>query len=122
MSLLPCGAEVRRYCERLTDAARHRRDLESSLDERLLVLSPGPGRPSDFGVAATLADAEALGIPVFGVCLGLQGMVEYFGGRLSVLARPCHGRASTIRVTAPQSSHWTYAADVRGRAVSFALR
>jgi len=91
------GAEV------LTYRTPAHLDVLESCRPDLLVLSPGPGRPSDFGVAATLANAEALGIPVFGVCLGLQGMVEYFGGRLSVLARPCHGRASTIRVTAPQS-------------------
>jgi anthranilate synthase len=35
---------------------------------------------------------------VFGVCLGLQGLVEYFGGELGVLASPMHGKASTIHV------------------------
>jgi anthranilate synthase len=37
-------------------------------------------------------------LPIFGVCLGLQGIVEYFGGRLDVLATPFHGKASRIRV------------------------
>ncbi|GAB2585308.1 anthranilate synthase [Streptomyces capparidis] len=69
----------------------------------LLVLSPGPGRPADFGLAATLEQAERLGIPVFGVCLGLQGLVEYFGGRLGVLAVPVHGKQSQVRVTDPGS-------------------
>lgn len=64
----------------------------------LVVLSPGPGRPSDFKVAQTIESVLARGIPLFGVCLGLQGMVEYFGGELSVLDYPMHGKASHILV------------------------
>ncbi|MGV9449838.1 anthranilate synthase component I [Streptomyces sp. NPDC003635] len=65
----------------------------------LVVLSPGPGTPADFGTAATLAEAERLGIPVFGVCLGLQGIVEYLGGTLGVLPEPVHGKPSRVRRT-----------------------
>lgn len=52
-----------------------------------------------------------LKIPAFGVCLGLQGMVEHFGGKLSVLSYPMHGKVLTappialhgqIRSTPPQ--------------------
>jgi anthranilate synthase len=64
----------------------------------LIVLSPGPGRPSDFDVSGTLTTAISRNLPVFGVCLGLQGMVEHFGGELGVLAYPMHGKASRIRV------------------------
>ena len=63
----------------------------------LVVLSPGPGVPSDFGVADTIDAALARGLPLFGVCLGLQGIVEYFGGRLGALGYPVHGKPSTIR-------------------------
>ncbi len=69
----------------------------------LLVLSPGPGRPADFGLGATLTEAERLDLPVFGVCLGLQGLVEHFGGTLGVLDRPVHGKPSRVRVTAEDS-------------------
>ncbi len=64
----------------------------------LVVLSPGPGTPKDFDVSGTLGAALARKLPVFGVCLGLQGMVEHFGGALDVLDYPMHGKPSRIRV------------------------
>jgi anthranilate synthase len=64
----------------------------------LAVLSPGPGAPRDFDVAGTLAELVRRRIPAFGVCLGLQGMVEHFGGTLGLLDPPVHGKASRIRV------------------------
>ena len=70
-----------------------------ALDPDLAVLSPGPGSPADFDVSGTLAALMARGIPTFGVCLGLQGMVEHLGGTLGVLDYPVHGKASRIRVT-----------------------
>ncbi|MEW6645524.1 MAG: anthranilate synthase component I [Pseudomonadota bacterium] len=63
----------------------------------LLVLSPGPGAPSDFAMSSTLELAIRRGIPVFGVCLGLQGVVEHFGGSLYQLERPVHGRRCAVR-------------------------
>ena len=74
------------------------RDLDEMRPD-LVVLSPGPGRPEDFGVSSTLGACIERGLPVFGVCLGLQGMVEHFGGELGVLPRPMHGEASRIRTT-----------------------
>ena len=68
------------------------------LRPELVVLSPGPGRPIDFDVAGTLAAAIGRRLPVFGVCLGLQGIVEHFGGELGVLDYPMHGKASRIQV------------------------
>ena len=64
----------------------------------LVLLSPGPGRPEDFGVGETIGAALAASIPLFGVCLGLQGIVEYHGGRLSVLPAPMHGKPSMVNV------------------------
>jgi anthranilate synthase len=65
----------------------------------LVVLSPGPGRPTDFGCAALLDEVYRRGLPVFGVCLGLQAMVEHAGGTLSVLGEPVHGKPSVVRVS-----------------------
>jgi anthranilate synthase len=64
----------------------------------LVVLSPGPGKPSDFRLADTIAICKKRQIPIFGVCLGLQGIVESFGGKLGVLNYPQHGKVSRISV------------------------
>jgi anthranilate synthase len=64
----------------------------------LLVLSPGPGRPEDFAIARTIGAALERQLPVFGVCLGVQAIGEYFGGRLGQLTQPSHGRPSRIHV------------------------
>jgi anthranilate synthase len=63
-----------------------------------VVLSPGPGRPADFAMAETLDLLMRGHVPVFGVCLGLQGIAEYFGGSLGVLDVPVHGKPSLVRV------------------------
>ena len=73
-------------------------DAFDDVKPHLAVLSPGPGTPRDFDVAGTLEALVGRGIPAFGVCLGLQGLVEYLGGTLGVLDPPVHGKASRIRV------------------------
>ncbi|MCC6389192.1 MAG: anthranilate synthase component I [Bryobacterales bacterium] len=62
----------------------------------LVLISPGPGRPSDFGVPDLVRFGARLGVPMFGVCLGLQGIVEAFGGELGVLDYPMHGKPSMV--------------------------
>jgi anthranilate synthase len=62
----------------------------------IILISPGPGRPADFGVPALVLEAVRREIPVFGVCLGLQGVVEAFGGELGVLEYPMHGKPSQV--------------------------
>ena len=68
-----------------------------SLAPDLVVLSPGPGRPSDFNCDELLSELDARKLPAFGVCLGLQAMVEHAGGDLSLLAEPAHGKPGRIR-------------------------
>ena len=88
------GAEVTTVRAPVPDA------VWREVDPDLLVMSPGPGRPEDFGCAATLDAAAARDLPVFGVCLGLQAIVEHGGGALLQLDRPVHGKPSRIGVTA----------------------
>lgn len=69
----------------------------------LVVLSPGPGKPLNFNMNETIRLCLSLNVPIFGVCLGLQGLVEYFGGKLNVLNFPRHGKQVNISVS-PESS------------------
>jgi anthranilate synthase len=85
------GAEV------VTYRAGFPAELIAQVHPSLILISPGPGRPRDFGVPDVVQMAVRLGVPVFGVCLGLQGIVEAFGGELGVLDYPMHGKPSTVR-------------------------
>src|ERR1051325_712371 len=81
------GAEV------VTYRAGFPPELIEQVKPNLILISPGPGRPRDFGVPDVVLTAVRLGVPVFGVCLGLQGIVEAFGGELGVLDYPMHRRS-----------------------------
>jgi len=85
------GAEVVTYRAGLPTG------MIAKIDPDLILISPGPKRPEDFGVPDVVRFAAKAGIPLFGVCLGLQGIVEAFGGELGVLDYPMHGKPSTIR-------------------------
>ncbi len=74
----------------------------SADDFDLIVLSPGPGRPDDFSIGPVVRATLDAGLPLFGVCLGLQGIVEYFGGELGQLTTPVHGKPSAIRILGGQ--------------------
>lgn len=94
------GDYLRRTGARVvTYRAGFSRDVIDRVRPDLAVLSPGPGRPRDFDVHGTLDAFMARAVPVFGVCLGLQGIVERFGGELDVLPVPEHGRATEVTVT-----------------------
>jgi anthranilate synthase component 2 len=61
-----------------------------------IVLSPGPGRPKDAGVCPRLLRALPAAVPLLGVCLGHQGLIESYGGTLDLDPEPTHGKASLI--------------------------
>ena len=61
-----------------------------------LCISPGPGTPRDAGVSMDMIRAFAGRIPIFGVCLGHQSMVEVFGGKVVRAARLMHGKVSPV--------------------------
>jgi anthranilate synthase len=84
------GAQVSTY---RSDAAL---DIIESDRPHVVLISPGPARPADFGVPQLVRELAKRGIPVFGVCLGLQGIVEAFGGTLDVLPYPMHGKGSLV--------------------------
>jgi anthranilate synthase/aminodeoxychorismate synthase-like glutamine amidotransferase len=61
-----------------------------------LVISPGPGTPRDAGVSMSMIEAFAGRIPIFGVCLGHQSLVEVFGGKVVRASRLMHGKVSPV--------------------------
>lgn len=62
-----------------------------------LVISPGPGEPDDAGHSLAMIEAFAGRVPILGVCLGHQCIVQQFGGRIIRNDRLMHGKTSTIR-------------------------
>ncbi len=88
------GAEVR----------VHRNDISlpdllavvEELSPELLVISPGPSTPARAGVCLKAVEALAGRLPIFGVCLGHQVIVEAYGGRIDRAPLPVHGKASEL--------------------------
>ena len=65
-----------------------------------IVISPGPGDPSDkayFGVSVDVLMQLGRKIPVLGVCLGMQGIAYYFGGKIVRAKVPMHGKTSFVK-------------------------
>ena len=69
-----------------------------------LILSPGPGVPSEFPRMQTLIRAEAGVKPILGICLGHQALAEHYGATLVQLPAPRHGHASALVVIDPVDS------------------
>lgn len=61
-----------------------------------IVLSPGPGSPSEAGISAELIDTYQGKIPFLGVCLGLQVIAEKFGGLVRRSSNVMHGKTSEL--------------------------
>ena len=77
-------------------------DLEQAmrLDPQRIVISPGPGTPEDphyFGVCSAILQKMSCKIPTLGVCLGSQGIVSVFGGKVVRANRLMHGKTSVIK-------------------------
>ncbi|GAA0793618.1 anthranilate synthase component II [Marinobacterium sediminicola] len=77
-------------------------DLRDAAPDRIII-SPGPGSPDDpeyFGVCAEVIRELGPQIPLLGVCLGMQGIVHVFGGKVVKASLPMHGKISPISHTA----------------------
>jgi anthranilate synthase/aminodeoxychorismate synthase-like glutamine amidotransferase len=72
-------------------------DEALQLEPTHLVISPGPGRPEDAGVSLDMIAAFADRIPVLGVCLGHQCLVNHFGGDIVRAERLMHGKTSMAK-------------------------
>jgi anthranilate synthase/aminodeoxychorismate synthase-like glutamine amidotransferase len=90
-AFLVLGAEVEvRRNDEITVAAA------LALAPTHLCISPGPGTPYDAGVSMDMIRAFAGRVPVFGVCLGHQSIVEVFGGKVVRAGRLMHGKTSLV--------------------------
>ena len=72
-------------------------DDVAEIDPDAILISPGPGRPSDAGLSNVLIAEWSSRVPVFGVCLGMQCMGEVFGGDVVRAPQVQHGKTSVIR-------------------------
>lgn len=72
-------------------------DIES-LSPARIVISPGPGKPSDAGICIETIRALYANIPILGICLGHQAIYEAFGGTVSYAGRLMHGKSSEVTV------------------------
>ena len=80
----------------------HRNDQISvgqviSAKPEAIVISPGPGVPSDAGIIIDLVKQASGKIPILGVCLGLQAIGEAFGGKVVRAPTQMHGKVSAVR-------------------------
>jgi anthranilate synthase component 2/para-aminobenzoate synthetase component 2 len=84
------------------DVLVHRNDAitvaeAQALTPTHLCISPGPGTPADAGVSMDMIRAFAGQLPVLGVCLGHQSIVEVFGGEVVRAGRLMHGKVSPVQ-------------------------
>jgi len=92
------------FCKRNCQAKVYRADTEleelkelaEQFDPDLLVISPGPGTPDTAGVSLATVGYFKDKLPIFGVCLGHQVIVRYFGGKVGHAPKPMHGKPSRI--------------------------
>jgi len=91
-AFLVLGADVRVY---RNDAITVSEAL--ALTPTHLCISPGPGTPYDAGVSMDMIRAFAGKVPVLGVCLGHQSIVEVFGGKVVRAGRLMHGKTSLVK-------------------------
>ena len=93
---------VQAFAAHGADVMVYRNDMISvdeglSLQPSHLVISPGPGRPDDAGVSLDMIAAFAGRVPVLGVCLGHQSIVQQQGGKIVRAERLMHGKTSLIK-------------------------
>ncbi len=90
------------YIEEFEEVVVFRNDevtIDQLADFSHIVISPGPGLPSEIELFTKLFDAFAGKKNILGVCLGMQAIVEYYGGELFNLPEVLHGRQGVCKVS-----------------------
>jgi anthranilate synthase/aminodeoxychorismate synthase-like glutamine amidotransferase len=86
-------------CEEI-EVLNHR-DLKSNSHANFIVLSPGPKSPQDYPHVLEFLKRLPERTAVFGVCLGLQMLVEINGGKIKAYSPPLHGKKSKLDILSP---------------------
>ena len=92
------------FCKRNCDAKVYRSDtpleelkqIAEQFGPDLLLISPGPGTPDTAGVSLEAINHFKDKLPIFGVCLGHQVIVQHFGGKIGHAPEPMHGKGSRV--------------------------
>lgn len=92
------------FCKRNCESKVYRADtklqelkaIAEQFGPELLVISPGPGTPDTSGVTLEAIDYFKDKLPIFGVCLGMQAIAQYFGGKVGHAPKPMHGKPSRV--------------------------
>ena len=87
-----CRSRVYRADTSLADL----KAVAADFDPDLLVISPGPGTPDSAGVSLEATAYFKDKLPIFGVCLGHQVIVQHFGGKIGHAPEPMHGKPSRV--------------------------
>ena len=68
------------------------------MNPEAVILSPGPGKPADAGICEEAVSALRGTVPIMGVCLGHQAIVEAYGGTVTYAKKLMHGKQSDVRI------------------------
>ena len=100
-----CGEILNEYdLENITEITVKRNDELTindvkKLDPKKIIISPGPGSPEDkkyFGICNNIILELGPYIPILGICLGMQGIVNAYGGKILHASEPMHGKTSFL--------------------------
>jgi len=91
-----CKRDCRAKVYRADTALEELKAVAAEFDPDLLVISPGPGTPDTAGVSLAAIGYFKDKLPILGVCLGHQVIVQHFGGKIGHAPEPMHGKPSRV--------------------------
>ncbi|MFP4525690.1 MAG: anthranilate synthase component II [Bacteroidales bacterium] len=90
---------IEQYATRVEVVRHNKINLSNTATYDKIILSPGPGLPGEFPVMNEIIHEHSQAIPILGICLGHQAIIEYFGGKLTNLQNPLHGLTVPVYLT-----------------------
>lgn len=90
---------IEQYADQVEVVRHNKINLSNAGTYDKIILSPGPGLPGEFPVMHEIIHEYSQTIPILGICLGHQAIIEYFGGKLTNLKSPLHGLTIPVHLT-----------------------